>query len=131
MPTSGGTTFRSTRDGNPSFSWMTADGVFTEPVGISRNNNLGCPVNHVQDLGQFGGVNASSSPARASPNWFVGAAKLACPSRRPTGRCDCISSWNRPTCLGFSFRLEPVQNSGNTWPSVSTNERPAELVGQL
>jgi hypothetical protein len=35
---------------------MWKDGVFLEPSGISRENNLGCPINHVQDLGQFGGV---------------------------------------------------------------------------
>ena len=32
------------------------DGVFNEPSGISRENNLGCPVHSVQDLVDFGGL---------------------------------------------------------------------------
>ena len=32
------------------------DGVFQEPTGSSLQNNFGCPINQVQDLGQFGGV---------------------------------------------------------------------------
>jgi hypothetical protein len=33
-----------------------ADGVFWEPTGFSRRNNLGCPLAMIQDLAQFGGV---------------------------------------------------------------------------
>ena len=43
----------------PKEKWK--DGVFQEPSGISLENNLGCPINHVQDLARFGGV---SDPQR-------------------------------------------------------------------
>src|SRR5437588_7322 len=32
------------------------DGVFWQPAGFSRRNNLGCPVAMIQDLQQLGGV---------------------------------------------------------------------------
>jgi hypothetical protein len=38
----------------PESKW--ADGVFFEPAGFSRANNLGCPINVIQDLGAFGGA---------------------------------------------------------------------------
>jgi hypothetical protein len=38
----------------PQEKWR--DGVFLEPIGFSRENNLGSPVHAIQDLGTFGGV---------------------------------------------------------------------------
>jgi hypothetical protein len=38
----------------PRSKWQ--DGVFWEPAGMSRQNNLGCPITMLQDLGTFGGV---------------------------------------------------------------------------
>lgn len=38
----------------PQEKW--ADGVFFEPMGSSKQNNLGCPIHVIQDLGGFGGV---------------------------------------------------------------------------
>ncbi len=48
--TEGPTGFRTA----PQSRWT--DGVFFEPTGISRQNNLGCPINGIQDLTVFGGV---------------------------------------------------------------------------
>jgi len=38
----------------PKEKW--ADGIFFEPVGFSKQNNLGCPIAVIQDLGNFGGM---------------------------------------------------------------------------
>jgi len=38
-----------------------ADGIFREPIGVSKENNLGCPIASIQDLATFGGV---SDPGR-------------------------------------------------------------------
>src|SRR5439155_19175657 len=38
----------------PESKW--ADGVFFEPTGFSRENNLGCPIAVIEDLNAFGGV---------------------------------------------------------------------------
>ncbi|HMC64859.1 MAG TPA: hypothetical protein VKI65_07955, partial [Gemmataceae bacterium] len=37
------------------------DGVFWEPAGMSKKNNLGCPIAVIQDVGEFGGI---SDPKR-------------------------------------------------------------------
>ena len=38
----------------PNEKWV--DGIFFEPVGFSKHNNLGCPIAVIQDLGNFGGI---------------------------------------------------------------------------
>jgi hypothetical protein len=43
----------------PKEKWK--DGIFSEPIGFSKENNLGCPIAVIQDVGGFGGV---SDPKR-------------------------------------------------------------------
>ena len=38
----------------PKEKWK--DGIFSEPIGFSKENNLGCPIAVIQDVGGFGGV---------------------------------------------------------------------------
>ena len=58
----------------PESKWK--KGVFEEPSGWSKENNFGCPIRSVLDLGQYGGINDPSHRYLISADGFYFASEV-------------------------------------------------------